>query len=624
MRYVILGTAGHIDHGKSSLVKALTGIDPDRLKEEKERGITIDLGFADLAYPDGLVVGIVDVPGHERLVRNMLAGAGGIDIVLLVIAADEGIMPQSREHLAICNLLKIKAGLIAITKADLVEKEWLELVADEIKGFVKNTFLEGAEVVPVSSKTGYNLEFLKERIRDIALKVAPKPIKEVFRLPIDRVFTLKGFGTVVTGTVVSGTVSVDEPVEILPSGINTKVRGLHSHGKPIKTAYAGQRVAINLQGIEKEAIMRGDVVVTPKRIASTKVLDARIELLNDAPAIKNKCLVHFHLATSETIARIILYDREELKAGESCYCQLRLNDAVVSLSGDRFVIRRFSPVITVGGGTVLDPSPMRRRRKEGTEDLAILENGNLSDRVAIKIKKSGLAGMEASALVGWIKAEMPSIEDSIKNLISDKTLIKLDSRLFHRNTYDSLSKSIKETIEKFHKNNPLSSGMPKEELRTSLKVSPDVWNSLLSSLPIVAVEKDVVRLQDFKAASSDASQSSNKIIHLLEKARFQPQTKEDLLSTLSISQKELTDILKLMAKEGKLVRINDSMYITNAVYEEMLSLLRNFFSKKQEMTVAEFRDILNTTRKYALPFLEYLDSNKITLRVGDVRKLLLK
>ncbi len=264
MRYVILGTAGHIDHGKSSLVKALTGIDPDRLKEEKERGITIDLGFADLSYPDGLTVGIVDVPGHERLVKNMLAGAGGIDLVLLVIAADEGIMPQSREHLHICNLLKIKSGLIAITKADLVEEDWLDLVEDDVKKFVKGTFLEEAEIVPVSSKTMFNIDLLKEKIREAALKVEPKPTKGLFRLPIDRVFTLKGFGTVVTGTAVSGSISVDDAVEILPSNIKSKVRGLHSHGKPIQTAYAGQRVAINLQGVDKDEIKRGDSVCCPK------------------------------------------------------------------------------------------------------------------------------------------------------------------------------------------------------------------------------------------------------------------------------------------------------------------------------------------------------------------------
>ncbi len=624
MRYVILGTAGHIDHGKSSLVKALTGIDPDRLKEEKERGITIDLGFADLTYPDGLTVGIVDVPGHERLVRNMLAGAGGIDLVLLVIAADEGIMPQSREHLAICNLLKIKSGLVAVTKADLVEKEWLDLVTDEVKGFVKGTFLEGAEVIPVSSRTGQNLELLKEKIREIALRVEAKPFKEIFRLPIDRVFTMKGFGTVVTGTLVSGTLSLEDAVEIQPSGISTRVRGLHSHGKSLQTAYAGQRVAINLQGVDKEALRRGDVVVTPDTVAPSRVMDVRLELLGDVPSVKSKSLVHLHIATSETIARVILYNTEELKPGESCHCQLRLEEPVVALSGDRFIVRRFSPVITIGGGTVLDPSPERRRRRDSISDLDLLESGNLPEKIAVKVKKAGLKGMNARSLIGWIKAEITAIDASLETLKGKKIIIQLNDTLFHRDVYEGLSKALSETLANFHRKNPLTAGMPKEELRAQMRIGQEIWGSWLSSLGNVVVDRDVVRLKSFTAASSDSSGASAKILALLEKAQFQPPTKEELSQTLSMPQKTVTDMLKLMGKEGTLMRINDSLYISSSAYQKLISLLRDFFGKKPEMTVAEFRDLLNTTRKYALPFLEYLDSNKITLRVGDVRKSLLK
>lgn len=624
MRYVILGTAGHIDHGKSSLVKALTGIDPDRLKEEKERGITIDLGFADLAFPDGLTVGIVDVPGHERLVRNMLAGAGGIDLVLLVIAADEGIMPQSREHLAICNLLRIKAGLIALTKSDLVEPDWLELVADEVREFVKGTFLEGAEIVPVSSKTGQNLDLLKDKIKSAALAVEPKPVHEVFRLPIDRVFTLKGFGTVVTGTLLSGSVSVEDAIEILPSGLSGKVRGLHSHGKSLQTAYAGQRVAINLQGVDKEALRRGDVAVTPKKIVPTRVIDARIELLKDAPLLKTKSLVHLHMTTSETIARVVLYDIEELSPGSYCFCQLRLNEPVVALAGDRFVIRRFSPVITIGGGTVLDPTPVRRRRKEGIEDLPVLETGGLAEKIAMKVRRSGLKGTDVSSLSGWIRAETPAIESAVRQLKKEGVLSQFESRLFHRAVYDSVAGRIRELLTEFHQKNPLLAGMPKEELRTHVKAGPEIWHSLLGSLGSVVVDRDVVRLKDFRTASSDHDATSQKVLQALDRARFQPPFKEELAETLSIPPKAIGDILKLMTKEGKLVRINDSVYIPAAVHQELLNLLRSFFAKQPTMSVAEFRDLLGTTRKYAVPFLEYLDSNKITLRVGDVRKLLLK
>ena len=625
MRYVILGTAGHIDHGKSSLVKALTGIDPDRLKEEKERGITIDLGFADLSYPDGLTVGIVDVPGHERLVKNMLAGAGGIDLVLLVIAADEGIMPQSREHLHICNLLKIKSGLIAITKADLVEKDWLELVEDEVKKFVKGTFLEGASIVPVSSRTMVNIDLLKEKIREAALNVDPKPTKGLFRLPIDRVFTLKGFGTVVTGTAISGSISLDEDVDVLPSNISSKVRGLHSHGKPITTAYAGQRVAINLQGVDKEDLNRGDAVVVPGRLTPTKKIDATVELLADAPVLKSKTLVHLHLGTSETTARVILFGSNELKAGENCYGQFRLRDPIIAMAGDRYIIRRFSPVDTIGGGEVLDPLSYRRTYKEGLEDLVTFEKGTLSEKIAVKVKRSGIHGITVLIIEGWIKAEIPSIKEAIRELKGKGILIQVDDMLIHKTAFDSFREKTKKLLDDFHKKNPLTPGMLKEELRAKLTLEPRLFSHLVSSLKDIVLDKELVRLSTFKAALSGGDETvQSRLLDLLEKAGFQPPTKEELSQSLKIDQKRFADILKLMSKEGSLIRINESVYITSSTYKQMIENLRSFFSKKPDMTVAEFRDVLQTSRKYALPFLEYLDSNKITMRVGDVRKLLLK
>jgi selenocysteine-specific elongation factor len=625
MRYIILGTAGHIDHGKSALVKALTGIDPDRLKEEKERGITIDLGFADLNYPDGLTVGIVDVPGHERLIKNMLAGAGGIDLVLLVIAADEGIMPQSREHLHICNLLRIKSGLIAITKADLVENEWRGLVEDEVKNFVKGTFLEGAAIVPVSSKTMFNVDLLKEKIKEVALRVEPKPTKGLFRLPIDRVFTLKGFGTIVTGTALSGGISVDDPVEILPRNIKSRVRGLHSHGKSMQTAYAGQRVAINLQGVDKEKLKRGDSVVIPERFIPTKKIDANIELISNAPSLKSKGLVHFHIGTSETVSRIILYNRDELKAGERCYCQFRLREPVITMSGDRYIIRRFSPVETIGGGDILDPFSYRRVLKDGIDDLKIFETGTLSEKIAIKVKKAGIHGMKVSLIEGWIKAETTSINDSIKDLIDKDILKQFDDILIHNNAFNSFKEAVKKIMNDFHKKNPLKQGMLKEELRAHFNIEPRFFGNLITVCKDIIIEKEVVRLSTFSVALSQVEETlKTNIIGLLEKGEFQPPQKEELNQFLKLDPKHLSDILKIMVKQGSIVRINDSMYITSSVYRKMIENLKEFFSRKSEMTVAEFRDILSTTRKYALPFLEYLDSNKITLRVGDVRKFLLK
>ncbi|MBS1112562.1 MAG: selB [Nitrospirae bacterium] len=625
MRYVILGTAGHIDHGKSSLVKALTGVDPDRLKEEKERGITIDLGFADLTYPDGLTVGIVDVPGHERLVKNMLAGAGGIDLVLLVIAADEGIMPQSREHLHICNLLKIKSGLIAITKADLVEKDWLDLVEDEVRNFVKGTFLDGAPILPVSSKTLFNLDSLKEKIREIALQVEPKPTRGLFRLPIDRVFTLKGFGTVVTGTAVSGSISIDQDVDILPSAIQSKVRGLHSHGKSIQTAYAGQRVAINLQGVDKEALQRGDAVVIPGRLTPTRKIDAKVELLSDAPVLKSKSLVHFHLGTSETVARVILFGQNELKAQESCYCQFRLHEPVIAMSGDRYIIRRFSPVDTIGGGEVLDPLSFRRHYKEGLEDLQTFEAGTLSDKIAVKVKRSGIYGINISLIEGWIKAEIPLIRDTMKELREKGLLMQFEDILIHKNAFESFRENIKKIMDDFHRKNPLKSGMLKEELRARVDIEPRLFGNLIHSLKEIMIDKELVRLASFTASLSQVDETvKTSLLGLLEKSGFQPPLKEELSQTLKLDMKRLSDILNLLAKEGSLVRISDTMYIPSSVFQKMVENLKSFFRNKPEMTVAEFRDILGTTRKFALPLLEYLDSHKITLRVGDIRKLLLK
>ncbi|MFI5295044.1 MAG: selenocysteine-specific translation elongation factor [Thermodesulfovibrionales bacterium] len=626
MRHIILGTAGHIDHGKSSLVKALTGIDPDRLKEEKERGITIDIGFADLVFSEsGLTVGIVDVPGHEKLIRNMLAGAGGIDMVLLVIAADEGIMPQSREHLAICDLLKIKCGLIAITKADLVERAWVDLIRDEVINFVRGTFLENSPIVPVSAKTGENLDTLKKEIEDLALKVAPKDTGGLFRLPIDRVFTLKGFGTVITGTAISGKVSLDDPLEILPANIKARVRGLQSHGSAIDTAYAGQRVAVNLQGVEKESLARGDVAVTPLSFAETKSLDAFLELLPETPTLKNKSLVHFYVGTAETVARIILYEKEELKPGDNCYCQFRLQDPVIAVAGDRYIIRRFSPLETLGGGEILDPSPIRKRRRGAVEDLGMLYSGGLDQKVSIKIEKSGPQGISINTIRGWIRADVKSLDNAIEKLERAGEFIVFEDLIIHRKPFLSLQNEILGLLRAFHKKNPLKPGMSKEEIRNQLRIDARLFNFILGGLKDVLVEKDLVRLGEFKVElSSREEEFKVKMLDLLEKGGFQPPTKEEISSSLKIEQKRLTDILSLMSKEGRVVRMSESLYMSTGVYNEMLSLLETFFKKKPEMTVAEFRDLLNTTRKYALPFLEFLDSQKVTLRTGDVRKSLLK
>lgn len=620
MKKVILGTAGHIDHGKSSIVKALTGDDPDRLKEEKERGITIDLGFASIAYPD-LVVGIVDVPGHERLIKNMLAGVGGIDMVMLVVAADEGVMPQTKEHLAICDLLKIKSGFIALNKADLVDEETLELAKEDITDSVKGTFLENAEIIPVSARTGYNINVLKEKIRELALKVEEKSTGGIFRMPVDRVFTLKGFGTVVTGTVLSGKISVDSSVEILPTRISSRIRGLQSHGQQLKEVVAGQRVGINLQGVSKEDLRRGDIVTIPGKLKPTYMIEAKIKLLKDVKPLRNSSPIHFYLTTSETTGKIKLFGKTEILPDEDAFAHIKLNEPVVAMAGDRFVIRRFSPLETLGGGIILDPDPPKKNRELDHAHLDILYSGELSDRIEIKIKRKGFKGISISELEGWINTDIKFIKTAVQQLIEKKKIIKAENHLFHMDIFNDFRISLSILLKQFHENNPLKEGLPKEELkaRLSLGRSPELL-MLLNHVEEISVEGNLVKLKTATKEKVD-EKLENKIIKDLKNNEFQPPLKDELARNLSIAESKLSDILKLIAKSGKIIRINDSLYLTAESYTKMIELLKEFFTKKDVMTVSEFRTLLNTTRKYAIAYLEHLDSQKITLRVGEFRKL---
>ncbi|MDI6865486.1 selenocysteine-specific translation elongation factor [Thermodesulfovibrio yellowstonii] len=619
MKKVILGTAGHIDHGKSSVVKALTGIDPDRLKEEKERGITIDLGFANIVYPD-VVVGIVDVPGHERLIKNMLAGVGGMDMVMLVVAADEGVMPQTKEHLAICNLLKIKSGIVALNKADLVDEETLELAKEDVKEAVKGTFLENAEIVAVSAKTGLNIEVLKEKIRELALKVSEKSIGGIFRMPIDRVFTLKGFGTVVTGTVLSGAITIDSPVEILPAGITSKVRGLQSHGQALKEVYAGQRVGINLQGVSKEDIKRGDIVTVPGKLKPSSFIEVKLELLKDVKPLKHGMPVHFYLTTSETVGKLKLFDKTEVLPDEEAFAHIKLQDPIVAMAGDRFILRRFSPLETLGGGIVIDPEPPRKKKDIKSEHLATLFSGALYEKLEVKIKRRAFNGISISELEGWINSDIIQIKTAVDELIKKRRIINAENHLFHIDIFNEFKSSLLNLLKEFHATNPFKEGLPKEELK--VKLSLDRFPKVLMLLPYiedVSIQGNTVKLKSVNKEKIDP-QLEEKIIKELQK-EFQPPFKDELAQTLSISESKLTDILKIIAKQGKIVRINDFLYLTIENYNKMINLLKDFFSKKNEMTVSEFRTLLNTTRKYAIAYLEHLDSQKITLRVGEIRKM---
>ena len=446
MRPIVVGTAGHIDHGKTSLVKALTGIDTDRLPEEKARGITIDLGFAFLEEPGGLTIEIVDVPGHERFVKNMLAGVGGIDLAMLVIAADEGVMPQTREHLAICSLLHIKAGLVALTKADLVEPDWLELVREDVAGAVRDTFLAGAPILPVSSKTGQGLDELRAALRTLAQSVPERGTDQLPRLPIDRVFTVRGFGTVVTGTLTAGALGVDDRVEVFPRKTEAKIRGLQTHGHPVTSARAGQRTAVNLQGLERAAIARGDVVGLPGTLVPSLLVDGTLELLKDAARpLRSRARVRFHVGTSEIMARALLLDRAELAPGESSFARFRLEGPLVARPGDRFVVRSYSPVVTIGGGTLLDVDPPRFKRKGPAlvAHLTLLQTGNPEAVLEEHVRHVGAAGVRLATLAGRVPFGPAQLKGLLDALQAAGRVIAVDRDWFiHPESFARLRTSV--------------------------------------------------------------------------------------------------------------------------------------------------------------------------------------
>ena len=500
MRHVVAGTAGHIDHGKSSLVLALTGIDPDRLKEEKERGITIDIGFAHLDLGEGVTLGIVDVPGHERFVKNMLAGVGGIDLVMLIIAADEGVMPQTREHLAICQLLRVPSGLVVLTKADLAEPEWLELVQEDVRGFLRGTFLDGAPILPVSAKTGAGLPALREALARLARAVPPRGTDATFRLPIDRVFTIRGFGTVVTGTVAAGQVALDERVEVYPHGLQAKVRGIQTHGQPVTAAVAGQRAAVNLQGVERAAIERGDVLSVPGLLQPTYMLDATCALLEDAPApLRTRQRVRFHIGTSEVMARVHPVVGTPIEPGQSGYVQLRLEAPVVALPRDRYVIRSYSPMVTIGGGELLDVAPPKARRSPTlTGRLRTLETSPPAAVLEAHIQRVGGGGVRTAELRARTPFGPEALRDHLRDLVARERVFVVDREWYvHADTAERLRRDAEGALAAFHAREPLKPGMSKEELRTRLgSLEERVFLALLdrfAAAGVLVVDKDKVR-----------------------------------------------------------------------------------------------------------------------------------
>jgi selenocysteine-specific elongation factor len=631
MKHLILGTAGHIDHGKTSLVKALTGIDTDRLKEEKARGITIELGFAHLELPGGIRFGIVDVPGHERFVRAMVAGVGGMDLVMLTVAADEGIMPQTREHLDILRLLGVKSGLVALTKRDKVEREWLELVTEEVRDFVAGSFLEGAPIVPVSSRSGEGLDELRAELSRLAALADEKRRDGSFRLPVDRVFTMAGFGTVVTGTLLSGEIRVGDELELLPSGREGRVRGIQVHGAKSEQGQAGQRLAVNIQGIDLDQARRGDVVVPRGVFRPTRAVDVRLDYLASAPrALKHRANLRLHSATCEVPAQVILLDRDTLQPGDSAYVQLRLKEPALLLSGDSYILRLSAPATTVGGGVVLDPFPPRRRRRS-SEALELLEAFGQAEHqrtIALIIAQNLLSGIAFEEILLRSGAPRKAAEAALAALLSSGEALQLnrEPRMFlSRGAFETLKKVLVDELAAFLDANPLKEGMGKEELKTRLpkRSDPRFFTPLLSALErdgMLVPDRDIVRLAGKVVQKNrPADDLSGKMGLFLKEGGSEPPTIREIMERFRCDEKAVRDNLALLVRAGEVARISSDLFYSAEALSGLREKLVDHLRAKGEITPPEYRELTGLSRKFLIPLLEYFDSEKLTIRVGDKR-----
>jgi selenocysteine-specific elongation factor len=631
-KHVILGTAGHIDHGKTALVKALTGVDTDRLKEEKERGITTELGFTFLDLPSGIRMGIIDVPGHEKFVKHMVAGVWGIDLVALIIATDEGVMPQTREHLDICRLLEVNKGLIILTKIDLVDEDLLGLVKEEVTEIVKDSFLKDAPILPVSSITREGIPELISALDRLSKEVEERSTDGLFRLPIDRVFVMKGFGTVVTGTVVSGTLSIGESVQILPSGVEAKVRTLQVYNRPVEKALAGQRAAVNLQGIETSAVERGDVLVHTHTLAPTRMLDVYIEYLPSAQRpLKNRTRQRFHIGTNLTSVSIFLLDREELVPGESGFAQVRLEAPVVALPHDRFVIRGSGVIQTLGGGVVLDAHPTKHKRNAPSviEDLTILREGSQDQAIAQHISRSGMGGIAPDDLLKRVATSSSEVQSVIKKMIDKGEALLIDPekmKVIDIRSYHQLREMALAQLKEFHQRFPMKSGLAKEELRTKLPMEVDVklfqilLNGLIKSKEIL-LEKDKLRLPTHQISSMDEKGLIKRVEEAVLKAGLQSPSPRELSEAWSEKEEGVQAVFEHLVHEGVLVKIKSGIYIHRVPFEHLKEELVSYLKKNKEITTPRFKEMTNASRKYAIPLIEYFDQIKLTIRLGEKRVL---
>jgi selenocysteine-specific elongation factor len=634
MKYVIIGTAGHIDHGKSALVQALTGTNPDRLEEEKRRGITIDLGFAHLDLGGEVRAGFVDVPGHERFVKNMLAGAGGIDLVLLAVAADESIKPQTREHFDICKLLGVRSGLVALTKSDLVERDVLDLVALEVQEFVAGSFLQDAPIVPVSAKTGEGVERLKAELERLGRQTPGRPVGLPFRLPIDRAFVMKGFGAVVTGTLVAGEIQVEDEVEVFPLGRRARVRGIEVHNQAAKAASAGQRTALNLAGVEARDLARGMALAPPGLFEVSARLDCTLTLLPSARRLKTRTPVHFHCAADEMVAEVVLLQGKELRPGGQAYAQLRLSKPGLYLPGDRFIVRQFSPVVTIGGGTILDNQPEKHHSADPRllDYFRVAEQGDLEARVERLVERLGEA--TPAALVARLGRTPAEIHQAAEELAKRKQLMAVGrppSLLTRTEYFAAVGAKILDELAKFHAANPLVTGLSKEELRgrggaPRGRPSAALFDAVLEALAEqnqVEAQGELLRLKGREVQMSpEEREAKEQIASAFEKAGLAVPSAREVLAALKIDRRRADKILQILLKEKTLVRVTEDLIFHRAALEELRRRVQRHKQQSPRLNVAVFKELTGLTRKYAIPLLEYLDRERVTRREGDERIIL--
>ncbi len=630
---IILGTAGHIDHGKTSLIRVLTGIDTDRLKEEKARGITIELGFASLTLPTGQRLGIVDVPGHERFVRHMLAGASGMDLVALIIAADEGVMPQTREHLEICQLLKVKRGLVVLTKVDLVEEDWLELVEEDVRLFLTGTFLEGAPIVRFSAVTGEGQDRLLAVLAELCADIQPKPASGIFRLPIDRVFTIKGFGTVVTGTAISGRLRVGDLVEIYPPQFKARVRNLQVHDENVEEALAGSRTAINLQGVDRVELERGMVVATPGSLLASLRLDARLDMLPSAGRpLKNRREVRLHTGTSEQLAVAVLLQEDELAPGESGLVQFLLSAPLAVKPFDRYVIRNVSPALTIGGGHFLHIHPPRHRRRQEKviQGLEFLETCSEAQRLTFFLQEAGAGGLSRQELIQLSALNEDEITPHLARLVQNGQIICYDpenNRYVLGTVVQELQQEAARFLEAFHKSQPLKLGASKEELRRRLPEELEVrlFNFLLQDLEKqgqVAMDKELVRLASHRVVlKEDQEELARKVEALYRRGGMTPPTLKEVEAAVRTTGPRLQEIIKLLVSQGRLVKVKEELLFHQETISQLQGKLVAYLQQHAEISVPQFKDLTQTSRKFAIPLLEYFDAARVTVRVGENRRL---